>query len=305
LGPGDVVVRVAGRALGVDPPAEISGTVVEAGEAAREWLDRRVVVPRALPCGDCDRCRRGRAAACAARAPRREMGTHETVPARFLCSVEPPLWPSAEPLWRLAALADAAAAPFGALVRAGLAPGELVAVIGGGVRGAFAVAIARAKGAHAVLIDADPERRARAISLGAAAAVDALEPSATAGELARVAAELGAPLEIVLETTASTAGRHRALAMLPPGATAVFLDGAVDATVTPPPDWPRFAVEESRILGASACHPDLYPELCALVVRGELPLAPLCHAIAPAAVDAALADRRAGRLRALPIVALT
>ncbi len=36
----EVVVRVAGCALGVDPQAEIAGEVVAAGDAAREWIGR-------------------------------------------------------------------------------------------------------------------------------------------------------------------------------------------------------------------------------------------------------------------------
>src|SRR5438105_3368925 len=69
-GAAEVVVRVAGVALGVEPRAELAGEIVAAGDAAAEWVGRRVVVPRVLPCGDCERCRRGRAATCLARAPR-------------------------------------------------------------------------------------------------------------------------------------------------------------------------------------------------------------------------------------------
>jgi len=280
---GEVVVQVAGVALGVDPNAEVAGRVVAVGEAAGDWLGRRVVVPRVLPCGDCDRCRRGRAATCAARAARAGLASHETVPAKYLCSVEPPLWPAAldgnpdvadsDGLWRLAALADAAAAPYGALMRAGIGPGELVVVVGGGVRGAFAVAIARAKGAHPVLVDASPARRERAAALGARFAVDgALAPTQLREALAREAAALGLPLSgaKLLETTATAQGRAIALALLGDGGTAVLLDGG-DQTAAPLA-CELFAREETQVIGASACHPDLLPELCALVVRGELPL---------------------------------
>src|SRR6476660_8664283 len=105
-GPSDVVVTIAGVALGAEPRAEVCGRVTAAGEAAQDWIGRRVVVPRVLPCGDCDHCRRGRAATCPTRAARDGLATHETVPARYLCSVEPPLWPKAlddADLWQLAA----------------------------------------------------------------------------------------------------------------------------------------------------------------------------------------------------------
>jgi L-iditol 2-dehydrogenase len=307
-GAAEVVVRVAGCALGVEPDAEIAGVVVACGDAAAEWLGRRVVVPRALPCGDCERCRRGRAATCAARAPRSGCATHETVPARFLCSVEPPLWPAGEELWRLAALADAAAAPYAAWARAGLAPGEWAVVIGGGVRGALAVAIARAKGAHVAIVDGDQRRRARAVELGARLALDAaLAPDETRAALEREAAAMGVPFEgaKLLDATASAAGRARAVAMLPAGGTAVLLDGArVDAPAADgrAPDWERLAAVEGQVIGAQAAHPDLYPELCALVVRGDLALAPLTAAVAVEELPAALVARRAGAALGLPIV---
>jgi threonine dehydrogenase-like Zn-dependent dehydrogenase len=313
--PAEVVVRVAGVALGVEPDAEIAGTVVATGDAAAEWLGRRVVVPRLLPCGECARCRRGRPARCAARAPRAGLATHETVPARFLCSVEPPLGRAGEPLWRLAALADAAAAPFGALVRAGIGPGELLVVIGGGVRGRFACAIGRAKGAVPLVVDGDERRRARALETGARFALDTtLPPEATRDEAERLAAAAGLPTSgyKLVETTGTAAGRQRALGMLPDGGTAALLDGAERADApgdarapVPPPDWEALARREVEIVGASACHPDLYPELGALHARGELPLEREVAAVGVEEAGRAIAERLRGERLELPIVVLS
>ena len=35
---------------------EISGTVVEAGDGAEDWVGKQVVVPAVIPCGECDAC---------------------------------------------------------------------------------------------------------------------------------------------------------------------------------------------------------------------------------------------------------
>lgn len=305
-GPAEVVVRVAGVALGCEPAAEIAGVVESAGDAAGDWLARRVVVPRVLPCGECDRCRRGRAATCLQRAERHGLATYETVAARPLCSVEPPLWPAGIELWQLAALPDAAATPYGGLVRAGLAPGELLVVLGGGVRGAFAVAIARALGAHPVLVDSHAPSCERALSLGARFVVDAdRSPGDARAEIERQAAALGVATHCykLIETTATPAGRHRAAAMLPDGGTAVLLDGGDDLLhPLPAMPWESLARSEAQLIGASACHPDLFPELCALVVRGELPIARLVTRVSPADAAEALALRRQGRLLELPII---
>jgi 6-hydroxycyclohex-1-ene-1-carbonyl-CoA dehydrogenase len=301
-------VRVVGTGLGVEPQAEVTGEVVDAGEAARNWLGQRVVVPRLLPCGECDRCRRGRPATCPARAARAGFSDYETVPARFLCSVEPPLWPASLPReeqWRLAALADAAAAPYGALSRAGLGPGEVVVILGGGPRGAFAIAIAKAKGAHPILIDARPSRRDRALRLGARAVLEnGASPEAERAAIAKMTAELSAPSQglLLLETTGSASGRERALSLVSEGGTAVLLDGGDDAHPVPPSAWESLARSEAQIIGASAAHPDLYPELCALAARGELPLSELTRKVAPSEVAEALAAGRAGELDELLIV---
>lgn len=306
-GPAEVVVRAAGIALSDRTGTEISGEVVAAGEAAAEWLGKRVVVPRLLPCGECERCRRGSVASCKARAPRLGAATHETVPARYLCSVEPPLWPAGEELWRLAALSHAASSVYSAIVRAGLAPSELLVVIGAGVRGRLAIAMGRAKGAEVAVIDSSPARREGARAAGARFVLDAVEPAeALAHLLGEIAgAGMPEPRQLILETTATAAGRFRALAMLDAGATAVLLDGGDHLPrPAPPPPWEILTGSEAQILAISAGHPDLLPELCALVVRGELELAPLVTAVPPEAAAVALAARRRGELHELPIVRL-
>ena len=302
-GPADVVVEVAGSAIGAQPGAEISGRVVAAGEAAAEWLERRVVVPRVLPCGECANCRRGRIVACPTRAMRFSPATHETVPARYLLALDPPLDPPEE-LWRMAALADAAAAPYGAIVRAQLAPGDLCIVIGGGVRGRFAIAIARAKGAHVAVLDGDPDRRALAVAAGARFALDgaALDAAGARDQLfgeARAAGIETVELKVI-ETTSTGAARRRAVALLGDGGVAALL--ADGDGVSPIADLDALAEREATVVGAGACHPDLLPELAALVVRGDLVLAPQVVAMPFEAFADALDSVRCGRIARLPIL---
>jgi 6-hydroxycyclohex-1-ene-1-carbonyl-CoA dehydrogenase len=75
-GAGEVVVRIAGcgvchtdlgyyyegvrtnHALPLALGHEISGTVIATGAGAQNWLERTVIVPAVLPCGECDLCRR-------------------------------------------------------------------------------------------------------------------------------------------------------------------------------------------------------------------------------------------------------
>src|SRR5262249_52904452 len=110
--------------------------------------------------------------------------------------------------------------------------------------------------------------------------------------LEKLAAELNAPAHgwTLVETTGTPAGRHRALATLPDGGTALFLDGGDDLPhQTPATPWESLVRAETHVIGASAAHPDLYPELCALAARGELPLVELTRPIALGEVPDALA----------------
>jgi hypothetical protein len=268
LQPSEVVVAPAGVALGVEPDAEVSGTVVEAHEASAEWIGRRVVVPRVFGCGECALCRRGYSAACPLRAERAGLNGPETLRLRYLVSVEPPLWPDGAELWQLAALADAALAPYSALARAGVGPSETVMVVGDDARARFATALARHVGATVINDDEEVTPRAGAI---------------------------------VIATT--WRARRRALSLIAPGATIVLLDGdanpnegANENTIT------ALVQSEARLLGAVGGHPDLLPELCALAVRGVLPLVDSTRRVSRDEHSAAHAAYRA-RGGPLPILA--
>lgn len=299
--PGEVVLEVAGSALGAQPGAELCGRVIAAGEAAAEWVGQRVLVPRLLPCGECAACRRARPSRCGSKSPRGPVAEHAVVPARWLTALEPPLAVDDGALWRWAALADAAAAPYGGLVAAQLAPGDVVVVIGGGVRGRFACAIAKALGAHPAILDRDAARRAAA---GARFQLDgaALDPAGARRTLeaeARVAGIERFELKVI-ETTGTAAGRRRAVALVEAGGTAALLGDGDGGEVTAPLDG--LAESAAAVVGAGPCHPDLYPELCALASRGELDLAAHTERLPFDALADALAARREGRLAALPIL---
>jgi threonine dehydrogenase-like Zn-dependent dehydrogenase len=313
-GPADVVVEVAGSALGASPGAEVSGVVVATGEAAAHWLDRRVVVPRLLPSGECPRCRRGLVSRCASLQERGGVASHETVAAQFLLSVEPPLWPPDDGtddrhrLARLAALPDAAATPYAALVRAQVAPGDACVVVGGNVRARFAIALLRARGAFAAAIDGDPARRELARAAGAQIVLEPeAGPEALREAIVAAAAAGGAPpAELkVIECTGVAAGRALCVELLAAGGTGVLLpsgDGG-DGDLSAPLE--ALAATGATLLGSGLCHPDLLPELAALVVRGDLPIATQVELLPFSALAEAEAAVRAGRTHALPILCAT
>lgn len=323
LSPADVELLICGSALGAHPGAEVVGIVRATGASAAHLADRCVLVPRLLPCGECEPCRRGRVAVCPTRhpRPRQPVGT-EVVPARFLLPLEPPFVPATpapDSWWRYAALSDALLAPYSGLVRVGQSPGGLCVVLGGGARAAAAVLVIRALGCQAVVLcpRADERERLCAPPFGALAALD---PAAHDSESARrTLRELAAGAGLLphglthLETTGSDAGRARALGLLEAGGVALLLDrsqplgddaagpGLLAAPLIADPSVAGLALlervsnEGCQILGAGPGHPDLLPELVALLERAQLDLCTFTRAVTPDAVAAELVDRRAGR----------
>ncbi len=162
-------------ALGVDAPLAIDGTVVQLGD--------RVVWSVSVHCGACDRCHRGLPQKCRTlrkygherigqgweltggfathvhlRAGTAILRVSEELPAQVLA----PASCGIATAWAALAAAERVVS-FG---------GATVLVTGGGLIGLAAAAMASERGAHVVLSDPEPGRRALATQFGADAVID-------------------------------------------------------------------------------------------------------------------------------------
>lgn len=263
---------------------EVSGTVVEAGVSAEEWLGRDVVVPAVIPCGVCPACRAGRGAVCPHQIfPGNDVdggfATHLKIPAHGLCAV-PDLLDRGRnlagvDLESLAVVADAVSTPYQAIVRSGLEPGDLAVFVGVGGVGGFGVQIATALGGEVVAIDVDRERLEKIAHYGAAATfsageLDAKALKASVREFARVR-EIPSWRQKIFETSGTAAGQATAFSLLGPGG---YL-GVVGFT----PE--RVEIRLSNLMAFDAvaqgnwgCLPEHYPAVVDLVLSGEVSLAP-------------------------------
>jgi len=335
-------IVVLGSALGAYPGAELVGVVSatassDAGSElplAAAQPGQIVLVPRLLPCGECESCRRGRVAICPQRLARpRWPQPRETLPLRFLLPLAPPFCsalPDAADLFRYAALSDALLAPYSALVRTGVGPGMLCAVSGQGFRAALSAVVARAMGAAVVLVspglNASDRDRLLAAPFEALQVLsdEAGDASAVRSHLREIAVAAGLPPHgiCVVETSGSDAGRAYALGLLERGGTALLLDrmqplGSSETSATTRdagaagmpslvmdlPAGPahgslalldRAAAEGCQVLGGGSVHPDLLVELLALCERARIDLRALTRRIEPSEVEATMAQRRQG-----------
>ena len=283
---------------------EISGTVVETGPGAEAWAGRAVVVPAVMPCGECAACRAGRGPIC----PRQVFpgsdvhggfATHVRVPARGLCAVSDLVRPGTNPerldLASLSVVADAVSTPYQAVLRSGLAAGDLAVFVGAGGVGGFGVQIAAALGAAVVAIDVRPERLEAMARHGATLTLCA--SGAELKQLRRQVRELGDSRGIptwrtrIFETSGTPAGQATAFGLLGHGSLLSVVG------YTPKPVELRLSnlmAFDATVQGNWACLPEHYPAVLELVLSGKVALAPFVEKRPLASVNDVFAELLSG-----------
>ncbi|MCU1430515.1 MAG: alcohol dehydrogenase, partial [Actinomycetia bacterium] len=188
---------------------EWAGTIAALGSAVQGWdVGERVVADATRGCGACRACRRGRPAVCARRDPpdlldfsRGAFCRYKLVPADRLLRVPSNL------STRAAALTEPTAIALHTVHLAGVEPDDRILVTGAGPVGLLTVAVLRAQGVTDITVsEPAPQRRARAIEVGATAALapDAL-PRAPMGR------PVDAPFTIAFECSGHASAAEAAL----------------------------------------------------------------------------------------------
>jgi len=295
LAPDEVLVEIAGcgvchtdlgyyydgvrtkHALPLTLGHEISGRVVDAGADARRFVDRAVIVPAVIPCGDCDACRRGKATIC----PNQQMpgndihggfATHIIVPARGLCVVDEHRMAAAGiELADLSVIADAVTTPYKAVVQAGVTAGDLVIVNGVGGVGGYAAQIAAALGGTVVAIDVSDEKLAAIKGQGASLTLNAKQmmPRDIKSAIQAFAKERGLRQTewIIFECSGTRIGQETAFSLLNHGGTLAVVGFTMDKVEVRLSNLMAF---HARAIGNWGCPPELYPEALELVLNGRI-----------------------------------
>jgi len=289
------------RALPVTLGHEVSGTAVAAGAEYRHLVGRDVIVPAVIPCGHCDLCRSGRGNVCRAQVmPGNDLdgGFAEflAVPGRGLCVVAD-RGPYA--LADLSVVADAVTTPYQAVVRSGLAQGDLAVVVGVGGVGGYAVQIAAALGAHVAAVDVDDARLSLLTAHGAGLVINsAATPFKEVRNRVRAfAAERGCGETgwKIFECSGHPAGQETAWGLLTHAATLMVVGFTLAKVELRLSNAMAF---DATIQGSWGCRPELYPDVLGLVTSGRVALAPFIerHPLKTGPdVLAAVADHRIAR----------
>ena len=258
---------------------EISGTVVEAGADAADWLGRAVIVPAVVPCGSCDACNAGRSTICRKQFMPGNHGhggfaTHVLVPCEGLCAVPQDL-PAGASLPMLSVVADAVTTPLEAIRRAELSDSSVAVFVGVGGVGGFGVQIAAALGAAVAAVDVDPSRLALAASHGASLVLDAKkldhrEIKTAVREFARESGAGGIGLKI-FETSGTAAGQRTAWSLLDPGSHLAIVGFTPEKVELRLSNLMAFDATAQGNWGSS---PERYPEALSLVLDKKIVLEP-------------------------------
>ena len=277
------------------PGHEVVGVVEAIGaESATRWgvePGSRVAVEVFKSCGDCDACRAGVYRRCARNGTDTMVGfigvdvppglgggyaTHLYLPPdTMLLPVPDDMDPVFATLFN----------PLGAGIRWGVelpetSPGDVVAILGPGVRGLCAAAAAKAAGAEFVMITGlgprDAERLAIAPQFGADLAVDVSQTDPN-DALRRA---VGRKADVVVDVTAKAPTAFGQAVSLARNGGTVVLAGLRGSPETPGLDPDRIVFKELRILGALGVDVAAYRKALEMLATGRYPFADLSRQVA-------------------------
>jgi len=290
--PGEVVVEVAGCGLchtdlsfvtgQVQPNRmpvilghEISGIVRAVGEDGPDkLLDRAVIVPAVMPCGECSFCTSGRANVCRSQVfPGNDFdggfASHVIVPGRFVCPV--PDNNSGIPLSTLSVIADAITTPYQSMLKGRLRKGELAVVVGTGGIGTYMVQWAKHTGAVTVALDIDDNKLKNARRMGADHTVNVKGQSESdiKKTVRGLVKDKGLPKHgwKVFETSGTAAGQAAAFALMSFAGVMVVVGFTMDKVNLRLSNVMAF---DSEIIGNWACKPEYYADVVREVVEGRI-----------------------------------
>ncbi len=260
---------------------EISGVVV-AGED--EWIDKPVIVPAVLPCGECHFCRQGRSNICRNQLmPGNDFdggfASHVKVPAKFLCPVPEDMLQHF-PLSHLAVVADAVSTPYQVVEKSELQAGDFAIVIGVGGIGTYGAQIARVKGATVLALDISEEKLdlVKTAGIDATLNVSGMDVKHVKTRVREIARELNAPSVgwKVFEMSGTKPGQELAFNLLTFGSTLSVVGFTMDKVEIRLSNLMAF---DAKAIGTWGCKAELYPEIVKLIGEEKIRITPFIQTL--------------------------
>ncbi len=251
---------------------EISGTVV-AGNI--KWLNKKVIIPAVLPCGECELCKKGRSNICRNQLmPGNDFhggfASHIKVPFKYLCEVPDSVLKTYS-LEQLAVIADAISTPYQVVKKSELESGDLAIIIGVGGVGIYGALIAKIIGAKVIALDINDEKLGIAKQNGVDATLNikGLDSKAIKDKIKEIAKEINAP-KIgwkIFEFSGTKAGQDLAFNLITFTSTLSIVGFTMDKIEVRLSNLMAF---DAKLIGTWGCKAELYPEVLELISSGRL-----------------------------------
>ena len=251
---------------------EISGKVVNGPD---EWLNKNVIIPAVLPCGECELCRKGRSNICRNQLmPGNDFdggfASHIKVPAKYLCPV-PDKVLKMYSLEQLSIIADAVSTPYQVMKKAEIEQGDLAIVIGVGGVGIYGAQIAKIFGAKVIALDVNDEKLAVAKENGIDATLNikGLDIKEIKDKVKGIVKELKASPFCwkIFEMSGTKAGQDVAFNLITFASTLSIVGFTMDKVEVRLSNLMAF---DAKLIGTWGCKPELYPEVVQLVANDKL-----------------------------------
>lgn len=251
---------------------EISGVVV-AGN--KYWLNKKVIIPAVLPCGECELCKKGRSNICRNQLmPGNDFhggfASHVKVPSKFLCPVSEKILEKYS-LEQLAVIADAISTPYQVVEKSELEAGDLAIVIGVGGVGVYGALIAKIFGAKVIALDISDEKLSIAKKNGVDATLNikGLDTKTIKDKVKELAKEIKAP-KIgwkIFEITGTKVGQDLAFSLITFTSTLSIVGFTMDKVEVRLSNLMAF---DAKLIGTWGCRAELYPKVLNLIENGKL-----------------------------------
>jgi len=256
---------------------EISGTVVETGSNYQNLLNKEVIVPAVISCGECVLCKEGRGNVCRGQVmPGNDIdggfAEYIAAPGLGICVVENK---GDYELAELSVVADAVTTPYQAVIRSGLKKGDLAIVIGVGGVGTYSAQIAAAMGAYVVAIDVDQSKLDALADYGPGLSINSKETDFKSMKkmVKGFAKENGCYSHSwkIFECSGHPLGQQTAYGMLTFASTMIVVGFTLAKTELRLSNLMAF---DATVQGTWGCKTELYPEALKMVTDNKITLKP-------------------------------
>ncbi|MFQ6677586.1 MAG: 6-hydroxycyclohex-1-ene-1-carbonyl-CoA dehydrogenase [Fidelibacterota bacterium] len=255
---------------------EISGMVID-GPA--HLVEKPVIIPAVMPCGECDLCLAGRSNICQKQQmPGNDFhggfASHVVTPARYLAEVLDEALLN-HTLAELAVIADAVSTPYQVMVKSKIQEGDFAVIIGVGGVGIYAAQLANIFGGNVLALDISQEKldQLQLVGINQTINISGLDVREIKSAVKEKCREMGAPSTRwkIYEMSGTKQGQELAFALLGIASTLSIVGFTMDKLDVRLSNLMAF---DANIIGTWGCKPELYADVLKLVSEDKLKIKP-------------------------------